>query len=948
MARYEFSDGKSSKFWEIDLSGTSFTVKFGRIGTTGQEQTKAFTSAELARKEHDKLVAEKTKKGYEMVGGTGTSAPASPAAPSGKKSGAAASPALRKDLYVYNEATGFTVTSRRTGGKGWDSGGNEWMKGVRAGDLIPIELVQDDPFVMRVVAGGELDAQEAAEWVGRLDWKLRVPDGNLVVCGGAEYIMEEFEDEKDSFMSQYVRHMKIPRGEYRASVYMYMGGVNGRACMQAARGGDEPDPLGEWFRRSRPNEQFPAWLHNDCVIDPSEDPGHEKEWKKAKQIEDPNEFYVDFLLHLIPLESGAKVAMPELSEEGGDAGWFSNPSECRVPEKIPLGIVAQDVDGAPKKEDPDAVYPVDVFQYTQKFARSPLEGGPVEVRVDALQQLFRLPWFCHVWSAPQVKIELPKGAAFDPGERIQNVQITRTGDTLNVGIQNHGSQSGGVRALAEVSQRLKALPDGSVIELDTAYTLAQELKREKPMGLHRYRGTVRGGKLLVDETFPAVPVERLAAALALSAQVESEDAVDAGSVELCRKTLDSLKKHAFFSDNPAVRKGETSIAMKKPEPVMLNYVAAEVFRLSFRDAWRIVDLDADDADAEEEKEEADTGRNMPPKAVRGEAVLEAAQKRVYYLSDATRIDADAQRRIAEAEKVLLPLGFEFIADITFTELQYGVIRAYAQPGGSVWAALTLGPYGRGSFEFVEFYKDGAALSTTDNFIVRDEIYRDAYKSIRQNQTIAAMWKDHEQRSAYLAEFHGGRRKLDATAKGLAADVQLSVENQEKKLGRKPLLLKGDDGRTHYSADAKAIHPEAPTLVADADAAMEPLGFAHVGDVVSSFFTATVFRGYARAGDIWAKFCMDASGEKLAGYWELATAFANGACLVTTRAAMSKDEPKRKIYRILDGKSPPEKLLELHEKRRDELSKKHGTPLAINADVRSLAGEVEAAFVRIMG
>jgi len=47
---------------------------------------------------------------------------------------------------------------------------------------------------------------------------------------------------------------------------------------------------------SRPNEPFPAWLHNDCVIDPSEDPGHEQEWKKARQIEDPNEFHVDFLL----------------------------------------------------------------------------------------------------------------------------------------------------------------------------------------------------------------------------------------------------------------------------------------------------------------------------------------------------------------------------------------------------------------------------------------------------------------------------------------------------------------------------------------------------------------------------------------------------------------------------------------------------------------------------
>src|SRR5262249_52065487 len=154
-------------------------------------------------------------------------------------------------------------------------------------DLIPTELFQDDPFVIRLVVGGELTAQESEEWCGRLDWKLRVPDGDLVVCGGSEYVMEEWEGEEE-YLGEYVRHVRIPRGDYKASLYMYLGGVNGRPCLQAARGGDEPDPLGEWFRRTRPKEAFPAWLHNDCVADPSEDPGHEKEWKSAKKVEDPN------------------------------------------------------------------------------------------------------------------------------------------------------------------------------------------------------------------------------------------------------------------------------------------------------------------------------------------------------------------------------------------------------------------------------------------------------------------------------------------------------------------------------------------------------------------------------------------------------------------------------------------------------------------------------------
>jgi len=64
-ARYfEFVDGSSSKFWEIKLEGTSFTTRYGKIGTEGQTSMKEYDSDDKAQKEYDKLVAEKTKKGY--------------------------------------------------------------------------------------------------------------------------------------------------------------------------------------------------------------------------------------------------------------------------------------------------------------------------------------------------------------------------------------------------------------------------------------------------------------------------------------------------------------------------------------------------------------------------------------------------------------------------------------------------------------------------------------------------------------------------------------------------------------------------------------------------------------------------------------------------------------------------------------------------------------------
>ncbi len=69
MPRFEFSEGTSNKFWEIELSGDSFTTRWGRIGTEGQSKTKAWDSAATAKKEYDKLVASKLKEGYEQVDG---------------------------------------------------------------------------------------------------------------------------------------------------------------------------------------------------------------------------------------------------------------------------------------------------------------------------------------------------------------------------------------------------------------------------------------------------------------------------------------------------------------------------------------------------------------------------------------------------------------------------------------------------------------------------------------------------------------------------------------------------------------------------------------------------------------------------------------------------------------------------------------------------------------
>jgi predicted DNA-binding WGR domain protein len=68
LRRFEFIGGSSAKFWECDVSGNEVTVRFGRIGTDGQTQTKTLDDADEATRHVEKLIALKLAKGYrEMV-----------------------------------------------------------------------------------------------------------------------------------------------------------------------------------------------------------------------------------------------------------------------------------------------------------------------------------------------------------------------------------------------------------------------------------------------------------------------------------------------------------------------------------------------------------------------------------------------------------------------------------------------------------------------------------------------------------------------------------------------------------------------------------------------------------------------------------------------------------------------------------------------------------------
>ncbi|MFF1930037.1 DUF4132 domain-containing protein [Streptomyces sp. NPDC058228] len=68
MRRWEYVEGSASKFWETGADGAVVTVRYGRCGSDGRTQSKEYASADAAREQVRRTIAEKERKGYQEVG----------------------------------------------------------------------------------------------------------------------------------------------------------------------------------------------------------------------------------------------------------------------------------------------------------------------------------------------------------------------------------------------------------------------------------------------------------------------------------------------------------------------------------------------------------------------------------------------------------------------------------------------------------------------------------------------------------------------------------------------------------------------------------------------------------------------------------------------------------------------------------------------------------------
>jgi hypothetical protein len=455
-------------------------------------------------------------------------------------------------------------------GRGISPGDRGWTKAVADCDLLPLSVESEDAANVRVVVDEPLDAAELSEWVGVVRSALRVPDGRLALCGGSVYVLE-----KARWAEEFVRTVDIPAGDYRATLCCYASAPNGRACVERS-GSDEP--LGAWFRRTRPGQAMPPWLHNFCVNDPSADPGHGKQWKRAGLKS--GGAVVDFLLHLERTDGAPRSAA--LNDEG-----VMEAAECRKPDPFPMGLATVNLQGGDEQPVP-AAEPVHAVAPAIGGDLVPLAGGPVAVPIAKLVRVAQIAWMCHPYAHPALRITFPGKPRKLGLDAIEDADVAVSGREAQVTFINNSQPADALLPLTQAANQLAALPGGAVIELQTS-----RLKTKSALGAHRYRGPVQGGAWQIESSFPRVDTAVLAEAVSLA------EALESGRRLLARDEAEAIRIEErvrrvladYFGANSLQRSG-AELSLRKRDPALFAHVVARVFWSRYAAIWPLQDADA--------------------------------------------------------------------------------------------------------------------------------------------------------------------------------------------------------------------------------------------------------------------------------------------------------------------------------------------------------------------
>ena len=223
---------------------------------------------------------------------------------------------MRIDLEIPDDSGCLMLYSKALGGREQKAVRFNLAEAIQDGLVIPLAL-DGDGYTIRVILDEPLNETEEAEWVAKIDWMLKIPDGALIVGGAIdpEIPLEEF-------LGDMSLEVAVPPGDYRVELYTHLPSSMGTYCLRSA---GNRELINEYFQRTRPEQTMPRWL-----ADTDFEFGNALSDEEYDQLDDFEP--LEFVVRLTPLTE-APPPLPQL-----DDGWFPHDVNVRKPELCPLGI----------------------------------------------------------------------------------------------------------------------------------------------------------------------------------------------------------------------------------------------------------------------------------------------------------------------------------------------------------------------------------------------------------------------------------------------------------------------------------------------------------------------------------------------------------------------------------------------------------------------------------
>ena len=371
----------------------------------------------------------------------------------------------------------------------------------------------------------------------------------------------------------------------------------------------------------------------------------------------------------------------------------------------------------PEPEAPAPDHARQVLDLVDDLPMVVIEGGPVPIAATKLVRLGFPSEACSTGNSPGMAVlfDLPADAApFEPTQSPENrfqVVVDSAEGRVRLGLlsrmwfnRSNLEDQGG----ASLVEFLKRPPEGTAIEVNFAVD-------GEPATYHRFRGTVRKGKLRVDKAYPAITRAVLADAIRLAgpksrSKVRCHDEAEAESLVQAARRSNGL--HGM-----GVRRKGTLVGSED----LLGALPLLLLRLRYPDAWDFGPWwEHDKKQCEERVEMERRLRRSSAEIARKRAAphdpepLLKGEHTWYFRSDFSRFDElDAEPR-ARFDAAMGKLGFTHVGDLV-AKVQRDIMLRVFQSADELCYGVLMGKRTMYlGFEFVSRLEDGSGLTTTTN------------------------------------------------------------------------------------------------------------------------------------------------------------------------------------------------------------------------------------------